>query len=73
MKRIALAALALSFVAACAPKDEAPVDSDATAPAMAPAPDVPADSMMTDSAAAIVDSAAAIVDSAAAVIDSVVE
>jgi PBP1b-binding outer membrane lipoprotein LpoB len=62
MKRFALAAAAVLFVAACTTQEEAPaVDSIGTAPAAAPAP--------MDSVAAPLDSAAPI-DSAAAAVDT---
>ena len=58
MKRLALAAAVLSIVA-CSSQEEAPVtDSAATAPAMAPAPAAPMDSMTMPMDSAVVDSMA---------------
>jgi len=64
MKRFALAAAAVLFVAACTTQEEAPaVDSTATAPAAAPAPmdsvaPAPMDSAAPTDSAAVVDTSA---------------
>ncbi len=56
MKRLALAAVVLS-IAACSSQEEAPIaDTSMTAPAMAPAPAAPADSMAMPMDSAMVDS-----------------
>lgn len=56
MKRLALAAVVLS-IAACSSQEEAPIaDTSMTAPAMAPAPASPADSMAMPMDSAVIDS-----------------
>ncbi|HEY0971438.1 MAG TPA: hypothetical protein VGE02_10780 [Gemmatimonadales bacterium] len=58
MKRLALAAVVLS-IAACSSQDETPAaDTSMTAPAMAPAPAAPADSMAMPMDSAMVDTTA---------------
>ncbi len=50
MKRLALAAVVTLTIMACSKQDDAAVvDTTMAAPAMAPAPAAPADSMMMDS------------------------
>lgn len=48
MKRLAFAAIVLSSVIACGPREDAALDTTSAAPAMAPAPAAPADTMLMD-------------------------